>query len=204
MKHYQQLLMSGLLALSLNAGAADYGLVDHQTYVTDTINQTDWLKLSFTQDMTFNEVQNSLPTTFTGWHIATLADWVSIFRSRGYGIGGTTKSSYVSPHYTDPFFETLVTDLSITQTGSGQMLTRGLFSDVSVNNNVTANIGGSVYYSNSLGQGFANTSSFTSGLKSPVFGTYLIRVSAVDEPQTMGLMLAGLVILRLKRNSKSS
>ena len=67
-------IISSLLALvlMLSPAFAKAGLIDNDDFTTDDISGLDWLDLSFTKRLSYNDVEASLSNgSLTGWRFAT-------------------------------------------------------------------------------------------------------------------------------------
>ena len=98
--------MIGTLCLSSSmVNAALIGIQDHGTYLTDTNSGLDWLDVTASLNMSYNDVSNQLSTggIFEGWRYAAAAEFGGMASSAlgvNTGITSTLQSYIVSEQNT--------------------------------------------------------------------------------------------------------
>ena len=111
MKKYLTLV---ILAVTLNANAA---IVDNGTYTTDTGTGLDWLDVTATLGLSYNQVVAELGAegAYDGWRYATASEFDSLITNFGY-MTVSTNCNYgvlfcdrnTSPEYDSDLIETIV------------------------------------------------------------------------------------------------
>ena len=200
----KHLIAMSCLLLSPLAQSATYNLVDHGTYTRDLNSNLEWLDLSFTRGLSYNNLLGALNTNtnLAGWRLATVPEFSAIFTSRGYIFSGGPSSiaNWNTPEQIrDPFFITLINLLSPTATTSSQALARGLLDEDSPNG---FQIFGDISVHLSLDNSRASFGRVRDNDSGQILAAYLVREaatpptpSAVPLPAAAWLMLSGLGVI---------
>jgi len=104
MKNLKHLTILIILSLSFNSHAK---IVDHGNYITDTVAGIDWLKLSNTEALSYDQVSAQLGTDgqFEGWLFANKNQLETLFDNAGgsgnYSTYITLPDGSVTPNNTD-------------------------------------------------------------------------------------------------------
>ena len=194
------------LALSCNAQAA---FVDQGTYFTDTITNTDWLKISETQGKSYRQVETLIANgSLSGWRFATGYEFEKLLNDFG-AVPNTTcvngrQFCTETAQYVEPTKQLLALEGS-----SGSLY--GFLADPGLTSN-------SHWYSTVInlyrmtysfpGTALIDTHHAYLGRDSAQIdiGSYLVRQTTVSEvplPAAIGSMFSGLCLLLLgrKRNN---
>lgn len=228
-KFTQSLLAAAALAASINVNAA---IVDHGAYLSDTSTGLDWLDVTTSVGISYNDVkaQFGVGGQFEGWRYATGVELNGLIGS----YTGTTPvtmgevsqevdkidglvvmlGSTLDSPYLDVYGETYTEHFGLSELTHFRY-TEGYISDlkdadsvyISIlfdNDSIQQNVGdfSEIYYS-ALGTN-ASTTSLTQ------IGSFLVRASAVEppvatvpEPSTFALLGLGLLgALRVRRRSQ--
>lgn len=208
----KKMLAISFLFQSPLAHSSSYNLVDHGTYTRDLNSNLEWLDLSFTQGLSYNALQAALINNpnLSGWRLATLPEFYAIFTSRGYVFDGTSViTKNISQQVNDPFFNTIIGYLGITQTSGNQLLSRGLLNEDYFGNE---QIFGDIRYNTSTTIGSAQLGKVLDSGSGSILAAYLVREtspSPVPAPATAWLMLSGLGVItatlrkRVKEEAKN-
>lgn len=96
-----KIIISILIVFSSTANAA---LIDNGDYTTDTISGLDWLDLSFTEGLSYNDVSDGLAygDEPQGWRMAKLAEAQNLFEQFGFPVDDLFNTE-LTPEYSDAF-----------------------------------------------------------------------------------------------------
>lgn len=166
-------------------------LVDNGSYTTDTVAGLDWLDLSATKGM---NVASALSSN-TGWSYANASQVTGLLASFGISYAFSTKH-YVAMSVTTQQAESFMSLLGST-IGVGQsMATLGGYYNPSERESsyLCISNGGCSPFSFTASAETSTSDIFADG--DPVVGQFLVRsVSAVPEPETYAMLLAGLGVM---------
>ena len=86
---FAAVLLTGLSVLSLSARASAV-LVNDGVYTYDPSTHLDWLDVTQTLNLSYNDVLNNVGTSYVaeGWHYATANDLVTFYTDAGLPMGG--------------------------------------------------------------------------------------------------------------------
>jgi len=190
MKLRTQLASVFALALSLTAVGADAALVDNGTSMIDTATGLEWLDLTQTQGLTWNQAEASVYVTSQGYARATVGQVITLFTNAGFLTTDNTNDSGNDPAASD-----LLSFLGCTQfCGTVNATGRGFAAWTSVGWSTRPN-----YHTSGLGAGAATTSLLTSDLDlvDATAGHFLVRV--VPVPAAVWMFGSALALLGWSR-----
>jgi hypothetical protein len=215
-------LITAFICSSTLSLAAQAALVDHGTYVTDTVAGLDWLKLTETVDRSYEDVSSKFGAgqEFDGWAYATRVQfanllWGSGIYHAGFGFPPLHEvplgSSYLksSNQFTPWEFVELFGNIDPYEEPWDGIRSTGLLAEVSGTDFGSAHLFS--YYNNSyednkLGYGVGapilNSTSGSYQSWTSAYGSYLIRTSEVPVPGAV--MLFGSALLGLAGMRKRS
>jgi len=190
------ILAMGLCGFSLQAAIITNpaSIIDHTTYITDTTNNLDWLRLDDTRTLgsSFNDVVADASLTAEGWRHASPGEITTLtfeFGSTGNTFSGINDNAGLTLAIA-PFIG--ITDL-ITNPPE-QVITQIL--------GVTNEGGGAhtmFIFENSAGvQDYVGRFSFFSDFqRAPDLSHFLVRdaIAAIPEPESYAMLIAGLGLL---------
>jgi hypothetical protein len=183
------------LIVALVAAPASAIVIDNGISVIDTSTNLEWLDLTQTQGLSWNQAEASTFVTVDGYVHATDEQVITLFGNAGFG-ALTNTSNLLN----DPAGALLLGALGCTQfCGTVNALGRG-FADWN-----GAQITRPFYRASPLGAAAATTSGLTADfdLVDTTAGHYLVRV--VPEPAASTLFGAGLLLLGIhRRRGRSS
>jgi hypothetical protein len=204
--------------LSLSAHAA---LIDHGTYITDTVAGLDWLKLTETAGRTYDDVSAKFGTgeEFEGWAYGTRVQFAHLLWGAGiYNAGLPPKlneiplgNSYLQSTnaFTPWDFIVLMGEIDPYPPQWDGLRSTGLLADVVGSNYGFAHMFS--YYDNSYednklsyggGTPVLNCGACSYQSQTSVYGSYLVRISDVPVPGAIylfGSAILGLAGARLRR-----
>jgi hypothetical protein len=179
-------------------------IIDNGTYTTDTATGLDWLDVTASIGLSFNQVsaQFGASQQFEGWRYATVAELTTLLANAGIA----------APHNNSPatqltLHQDVITLLGPTFTGTDLTYTAGLTSLIH---------GGLIYACSSSACSSAGSQSifnpqqfFLSGTGSREdTGSFLVRITApVPEPSTWAMMIlgfAGVGFLAYRRRNQAA
>lgn len=176
----------GALCLALSAAPATAAIIDNGMSAIDTGTGLEWLDLTQTLGLTWNQVEASSFVTVDGYAHATDEQVIQLFQNAGFLTTDNTSNAA-----NDPAAATLLGALGCTQfCGTANALGRG-FADWDGTFTTRP-----FYRASALGAAAATTSLLSSNLdlSDASAGHYLVR-AVVPEPGTALLVGAGLAIL---------
>lgn len=208
-KDFLKFVGIGLLAFQLvSHQTASAAIVDNGTYTTDTTSGLDWLDLTPTLGKSYFQVEALLGSgqLYAGWSFAT-HDQLDML---AFNYTGLSTASAINSSLNPNLFDGLIGMLGQTFTGNSSTVygSMGLLSDIAFSS--THEVGSferfnlSPIYGTSLQ--VANTGKST-------IGSFLVRattfslpteVTAVPEPQTYAMFLAGVMLLGFSVSRKKS
>ena len=174
------------LALGLAAGGAHAALVDNGSSMIDTGTGLEWLALTQTQGLTWNQAESTVYVTSQGYVHATDEQVITLFTNAGFLTTDNTNNPA-----NDPAANELLAKLGCTQfCGTVNATGRG-FADWNGTFTTRPN-----YHTSGLGAGAATTSLLTSNLDlaDSTAGHYLVR-AAVPLPAAAWLFGGALGVL---------
>lgn len=194
---------ASLILATMSPGAASAGISQGNdavfginAVVNDDINHTQWLRLDFTTPYSYNEILESLTTSFSGWSVASSGQLEALGASAGI-VNGATDAAVVAK--TEQLRDWLC--FTCVQTSQTHIYARGLVSDSQV-----IDIGQGSYTVQdafSIGRRLNVTPNeadfrvsgwyYPDGKLSPQEGIFLVK--AVPEPETYAMLVAGLGLL---------
>ena len=86
--------MNSLILIAAFALQAQASLVDFGTYTNDTSTNLDWLDMTFTHWLSYNEVNAALSGSLSGWRFATNVEFDSLINS---AVGAPYAAHYYDP-----------------------------------------------------------------------------------------------------------
>lgn len=176
----------GLIVFGLTPARAS--IIDNGAYTTDTVTGLDWLDVTASIGLSFNQVsaQFGAGQQFEGWRYATRAELTTLLGNAGIAPHNSSPATQLSLH------EDVITLLGPTHTEAGLMYTAGLTSFLDAGLIYACSAATcSPQGSNSI----FNPQQFflTSDAVRDDTGSYLVRISAVPEPATWAMMILGFV-----------
>ena len=178
--------LCGFMLLGTGPGRAN--IIDNGTYTTDTTTGLDWLDVTASIGLSFDQVsaQSGAGQQFEGWCYATVAELSTFLLDAGIS---------TVPHNNIPatqlsLHQDIITLLGPTFTDADLVYTAGLTSLLEA---------GLIYACSSSAcasqgsQSIANPTQFflTSDASRDDTGSFLVRISAVPEPSTWAMLILG-------------
>lgn len=179
--------------LALSAGTANAALINTGNSMQDTTTNLEWLDLTETQGMTFNEVAASTLYTVDGWVHATQSQVEAMFLNAGF-----VSTDNVNNVANDPAAALLLANLGCTQFCNSNFDTGRGFAVGELTLTIRPN-----YHEGPLGAGAAVLSLGSNVNKDTVYadsGHFLVR-ALVPVPAAFWLLasaLAGTALMRRK------
>jgi hypothetical protein len=216
-------LHSFVAGLFLLAGTAQAVIIDNGTYTTNTASGLDWLDVTQTLGLSFDEVTAKIKDgELLGWRYANGAQFNQLITdATGVVIQpGSLAVSNDSPYFIDLMHmlgtTTSVIDACCAEGGrlvsyefvQGWLDQPPRWLDQLPSLGGSALVGAELIYFDGAGHSLISTNNgFSTNSTVPHWGSYLIRdtlVVSVPEPETYALILAGLGMLglTLRRNTK--
>lgn len=177
--------MGALISVALVAPSASALIIDNGNSMLDTATGIEWLDLTETQGLSWNQAEASSFATVDGYVHATVADVITMFTNAGF-----LTTNNASNAANDPAAAALLAALGCTQfCGTSNALGRG-FADWDGTFTTRP-----FYRASALGAAAATTSLLSSNrdLVDASAGHYMVR--AVPEPSSAILIAVGLAIL---------
>ena len=179
----------GSILVTMVAGSSSATLVDSGTSMMDTATNIEWLDLTQTQGLSWNQAEASSFVTVDGYVHATDEQVITLLTNAGF-----LTLDNASNTLNDPAAATLLSFLGCTQfCGTSNALGRG-FADWDGTFTTRP-----FYRASGLGAAAATTSLLSSNLDlvDATAGHYLLRV--IPEPGSLLLLFAGLSIFGARR-----
>jgi len=82
-------LTSAVLSISIFVNIANAGLIDNGNTTIDTANNLEWLDLSYTEGLSFNEAMSSTFVANENYRLATHDDLLSLYVTVGFNVGSS-------------------------------------------------------------------------------------------------------------------
>lgn len=222
-------LIAGLLAGFAISGSAVAAIVDHGDYLTDTTSGFDWLDVTKTVNMSYNQVVAEISDSddfLKGWRHATLPELAELIKNATSAtvIWYSSAYTFIPSGNVDPLvmkFGSTLDSYHVAHFGSTYDAflgyAEGQFFDFTYGLTATTNVNGdyatSIIYDDdnprSLGDGVVMVFDFMSGSQSDQrVGSFLVRETIasvpnnVPEPTSIALIsiaIAGLGVARRKK-----
>lgn len=203
-------LLLGLLMASSVGHASTYNLQDLGDYTLDKNSGLEWLDTSFTIGKSYNDVLalTTAGQSLEGWRFATYDEFTSIFTSRGYSFGGTSKlTADTSIQNNNDFFVTIIDMLGPTKNLTSTKYILGLTAEDYKNRQLDAQYYGIIHtnYNSSNTASYAAFSVYDDSKGDPTLASFLVRsVSPVPAPNSWIMMLTGLIIVSISTRARKA
>lgn len=191
-----------VMTLSFSSMAAHAAIIDNNTYLTDTTTGLDWLDLTATIGMTFDEITSSQSTgNLVGWELASASQLNQLIYN-STGVDASYQYGYYANTYGDSLL-VLQTTLGLTSISEGNDGTNSVTSYYSQGYLLGDSGWLSGYYLATMSTN-SQVNEPTSGVLSLfktatyrgnfTYPAYLVRdsqISPVPEPDTSAMLLMG-------------
>jgi len=204
MKYFKILIIYSLITTSINSYA---NLIDINNFYNSEVTNLDWLMLTETQNMSYNEVTYKIETgELKGWRYATGYEFENLLTS----LGGrpratcTTEINYCGPNPASrSAIISMLDKIGITNPSqfSVDQESLGLISDTN-SSGLYHHVAQLSYNSYS---GYAWTHLGIQKLKSEkqsTIGSFIVKETSVPEPSTLSILILALVSLSLMKHTK--